>query len=256
MLLGLTGPSSFSTDCMEMIEQYFHANFVLLYHEMEENLNYWLGKVDGVILAGGIDIHPSIYGESVCNNYNLLKFDIKRDVRELLVINHCMEKQKPILAICRGHQLLGVFLGFHILQDLSNSSVSHSPMKLQINLSRNEPAHSVKLLNVNKFKEDYCEPENVEERKTIAKVFRKFENDRVWVNSFHHQGLIHNPNTESKHNHCRIMGVSRADVHKIENIVEFMDGPNFVSVQWHPEYDWRENSVSRSVIARYKGLLK
>ena len=107
-LIGLTGPSSFSQECKDMIEKFFKANYVSLDHHDRENLDEWLPLCDAVILAGGVDIHPSVYKDSVWNNVGFTKFDIKRDERELVIADFCVKNQKPILGICRGHQLLGV----------------------------------------------------------------------------------------------------------------------------------------------------
>src|SRR5579859_2727637 len=124
-LIGLTGPSIFTQDCIDAIEEFLDANFVLLYHGTESNLNYWLDVVDAVIISGGIDIHPTVYSECVWSGANLSKFDIKRDGRELQIIDYCLQKNKPLLGICRGHQLLGVRHGIGFVMDLTASQYCH-----------------------------------------------------------------------------------------------------------------------------------
>ncbi len=69
LLIGLTGPSSFTQECCAMIEEFYDANFVLLYHGKDANLNYWLSRVDAVVLAGGVDICPIVYGQSIWSGY-------------------------------------------------------------------------------------------------------------------------------------------------------------------------------------------
>lgn len=253
-LIGLTGPSSFSDDLKRMVEEYFQANFILLYHDREENLNYWLSQCQGVILAGGVDIHPSVYGHNVLNNANMSKFDIQRDNRELHILDNAINRKKPVLGICRGHQLIGLYNGMSLIPDISASTVSHNPARSQISLDKDEPIHSVKLIKPDQFKIDYCDP-NVEERKIIAKVMKQ-EEDKIWVNSFHHQAIIYTNKVEKEFPNVRILGTARADVGNVDHIIELMDGPGWLSCQWHPEHDWQENSYSKAVLARFKKMIE
>ena len=57
-LIGLTGPSGFTPECIDMLEEFYDADFVMLYHNNAENLVRWVDRCDGVCLAGGVDIHP------------------------------------------------------------------------------------------------------------------------------------------------------------------------------------------------------
>ena len=70
---------------------------------------------DGLLLAGGGDIDPAYYGET---NHGSYPPDRTRDRCEMSLCRHFTEAKKPILAICRGCQLLNVFLGGTLVQDL------------------------------------------------------------------------------------------------------------------------------------------
>jgi putative glutamine amidotransferase len=80
-------------------------------HEIEQ--------CDGIVLTGGEDVHPSLYNRpeflSLCNpNF----MDERRDEFEWKVCEHVFNKQIPVLGICRGLQLVNVFLGGTLIPDI------------------------------------------------------------------------------------------------------------------------------------------
>jgi gamma-glutamyl-gamma-aminobutyrate hydrolase PuuD len=80
---------------------------------------------------------------------------------------------------------------------------------------------------------------------------------RIWVNSFHHQGVIYNPGKDGKaytEKGITVIGTSAADWDKPQKIIELMRGDNWVSVQWHPEYDYEINTPSQTVLNMFKNL--
>lgn len=253
-LVGLTGPSAFSAECMDAVEELLEADFNLLYHNNEENLRNWLDSVDGVIVSGGIDIHPTVYNEAIWNNCNLSKFDLKRDCRELSIIEYCLKHKKPLLGICRGHQLLGIRHGMPFLMDLADSKLCHQPQRQNISTSKNEPTHSVKLINKELFYKIYKMPDPPE-RQVLREVLLHKYDDHIWVNSFHHQGIAYNSKTDYKQSGIDVLGTAYIGFKEFKSIVEFMQGDNWLSVQWHPEYDWRESTPSRAILERFKTLL-
>jgi putative glutamine amidotransferase len=249
-LIGLTGPSAFSQQCMEVVEEFLEANFVLLYHGSEDNTNFWLDHVDGVVLSGGIDIHPTLYSQSVWSNNNLSKFDMKRDLRELQIIEYCLKNGKPMLGICRGHQLIGVRHGLGFIMDLSSSPICHQPLKHGISTDPSEPMHSIKIIQPQIFYGEYKMPQEVVERRVLKQMLGEKNTDRIWVNSFHHQGLAY-----AKTNNVEVIGTARVELDGCKEIVELMQGETWLSCQWHPEYDWKENTASRVVLERFKTLV-
>lgn len=73
---------------------------------------------DALLLAGGGDIHPALYGQELydCNN-----IDMKRDKDETELIRAFILTGRPILGICRGIQILNVALGGTLIQDVENT---------------------------------------------------------------------------------------------------------------------------------------
>ena len=63
---------------------------------------------DGLILAGGGEVESSAYGESELGSREI---DLPRDKVELALVNRCVWENKPILGICRGHQVVNIALG-------------------------------------------------------------------------------------------------------------------------------------------------
>lgn len=70
---------------------------------------------DGLILCGGGDIHPAYYGEE---NKSSVDIDEIRDDREFALLRAYYEAKKPILGICRGHQLINLFFGGSLYQHM------------------------------------------------------------------------------------------------------------------------------------------
>lgn len=76
-----------------------------------------LKKADGIIITGGEDINPTLYGEpeekkhcGTINDY--------RDSLEIMLINYAVEHKVPLLGICRGHQIINVALGGSLIVDI------------------------------------------------------------------------------------------------------------------------------------------
>ncbi len=77
---------------------------------------------DGLILAGGGDIDPSLFGQENCGSTNI---DLHRDRAELALLDAFAAAGKPILGICRGHQVVNVWAGGGLLQDLGAKNATH-----------------------------------------------------------------------------------------------------------------------------------
>ena len=98
--------------------------------------------VDGVLLCGGPDIHPNLYGEQI--KYYCGHVNHERDVFELELARLAIENDKPLMGICRGCQVLNVACGGTLYQDINlqgatdfkhaDNSESHSPVAHPVDL--------------------------------------------------------------------------------------------------------------------------
>lgn len=78
---------------------------------------------DGLILCGGNDIDPKYYNEEMNGSVDI---DEVRDQREFALLKAYLEAGKPILGICRGHQIINVFFGGSLCQHLPETSLHRS----------------------------------------------------------------------------------------------------------------------------------
>ena len=81
-----------------------------------------LQRVDGLLLTGGDDINPDLYADrlsrAVRKTVDTTPDGGKRDLRELILLDEGFRQRKPLLAICRGHQLLNIALGGGLIADI------------------------------------------------------------------------------------------------------------------------------------------
>ena len=174
-------------------------------YEFVENI---IKDSDGVIFAGGVDIDPALYNSS---NFDLVEeYDTDRDKADLAILEMAIKYNKPILGICRGLQLINVYYGASLYEDIPsqyNSSISH----------RSENGgFSNHTININES----------------SRLFNKLKNGSIQnVNSMHHEAIreLADPLTIT----------ALADDGIIE-MVENKEYPNyFLGVQWHPEFSYR-----------------
>jgi putative glutamine amidotransferase len=167
-----------------------------------------LKHVSGVLLTGGGDVDPSRFGEAA--HPTTCEVSGARDALEIDLTQWALARRAPLLAVCRGLQVLNVALGGSLYQDIPSepgSPLDHSQTGLQ-GKARNVTTHQVK----------------VREGSRLATILGALDVD---VNSFHHQAI-------------KQLGRGLADVawapDSIVEGVELVDPAQFVvGVQWHPE---------------------
>lgn len=179
------------------------APVLIPYTERSETLDALCNACDGFFFTGGADIAPEIYGEvrSVfCGTIHPL-----RDELELGVFRRAFALGKPILAVCRGAQLVNVALGGTLYQDIPSeipSGILHRQTE-----AVTEPSHSVNILK-------------------DCGVTLFGDAVRVCANSFHHQAV--------KRLGEGLRVFATADDGVIEGF--YMPGEQYLyAYQWHPE---------------------
>ncbi|MFN7140971.1 MAG: gamma-glutamyl-gamma-aminobutyrate hydrolase family protein [Limisphaerales bacterium] len=170
----------------------------------------YVSRCDGVLLTGGGDVQTQIYAPDLSASLarKAIEQEPERDVLELLLIKEVFRQGKPLLAICRGHQILNVALGGTLIVDIPTevpNALDHRRMD-----RKNEPVHSVQLT----------------EDSDLSKCFNS---RRLEVNSTHHQAVGQVADA--------LQVVARSDDGIIEGM-ELKDRtmlPFLISVQFHPE---------------------
>jgi len=178
------------------------------------------GSLDGVaalLLTGGEDIQPSLYGEP---NRHCGRTNPARDKFELELLNLALKRRLPILAVCRGMQLLCVALGGSLHQDLSEFRL----LRLGADVLHRSTDHT-----------DTTHPLEVLPGTLLARVIGS---GISLVNSHHHQGVKMLPS--------RLRPAAFAS-DGLTEAAEGVDSTFVLGVQWHPE-TW-EHSSSLALIS-------
>jgi putative glutamine amidotransferase len=130
----------------------------------------YVRRVDGVMITGGDDIQPELYCDPVPPELRKTvgRNDAVRDLLETLLVKEAFAQQKPLLAICRGHQILNITLGGTLFVDIPSqveTKINHSRLK-----HKDRVVHEVEL----------------EADSLMARIFGK---STIQVNSSHHQAV-------------------------------------------------------------------
>lgn len=179
-------------------------------------------KCDGLLLPGGGDIDPVYYGEEM-NGSDEPDRELDKAQRDIL--DAFVKAKKPILGICRGMQLINIYFGGSLHQDLVTRDI-------HTRKNGNDSIHSVK---------------SVEE----GNLFEKFYGKTFNINSAHHQG--------TKKLGKGLKEVLRSDDGVCEAVIH--EELPIIATQFHPErmsYKQRRDDavVGEEIFKYFKSLLK
>mgnify|MGYP005786124783 FL=1 len=167
-------------------------------------LSAYLSLCDGFLFCGGEDVNPVLFNQELHPLSGHTNFLL--DVFQIQFMEEVLKTQKPLLAICRGVQILNLARGGSLYQDLTlqpGASICH----MQKTLSKGDICHQVKI-----------QP---------GTLLSRILGDSVYTNSYHHQSI-------------RDVGadlvVSARTSDKTIEALEFPDSPYVLGVQWHPEH--------------------
>jgi putative glutamine amidotransferase len=165
-----------------------------------------LARVDGVLLTGGSDLDPQLFGEG--HNPKVYGIDPARDAFEIALVKHLVESGKPFLGICRGTQVMNVALGGTLYLDIADElptafkhdyfTPKYAPDKLSHPVSVEDGSLLAGLVGTGPFK----------------------------VNSRHHQSIKD------------LAGSLKVTAYAEDGIIEGIELPSHpfaLGVQWHPE---------------------
>ncbi len=191
----------------------------------DEAASYALYRLlDGLLLTGGGDIDPQLYGEGEAGT-EIDGIEPRRDSTELSLARWAVGDDLPLLGICRGHQVLNVALGGTLIQDipgsLPESTTDHRGSTYTDD--RSLLTHQVRF-------EAGCK---------LAGVFGE---TTFSVNSLHHQGV--------KEIAPGLQAVGFAP----DGLIEALENPDrqwVVSVQWHPEELWARQTEAASLFQAF-----
>lgn len=165
-------------------------------------------RLDGVFLPGGVDLHPSTYQEeptALCG-----RTDPDRDEIELALARWAIEDRKPLLAVCRGVQVINVAAGGTVHQDVAAQvpgAIKHDYFPSQGTYTRDLLVHEVRI-------------------PADTTLGRLLETPSIRVNSMHHQGIK------------RVAEGLRPNAFAPDGLIEGLESRNghfLLGVQWHPE---------------------
>ncbi|MEO7422205.1 MAG: gamma-glutamyl-gamma-aminobutyrate hydrolase family protein [Ornithinibacter sp.] len=160
----------------------------------------FFADIDGLVLPGGPDPHPALWGENV---HPTTVIDEPRDQLEYALLAGCIERRIPVLGVCRGLQVINVALGGTLVQDLSPGPVEHRGTQ-----DRSALAHELHVLQG-------------------SRVEAVYERTSLRVNTAHHQaiGLLGDG----------LLASGWAEDGCIETIESTDRDPWLVATQYHPE---------------------
>ena len=182
---------------------------ILLSLAHPEALEGQLVGLDGFVLPGSpADVEPDEYG--AVNHGKSEPADLPREHTDRAILNHALKSRKPVLAICYGCQLLNVYLGGTLIQDLRSETgtrIPHSKLDV-VPEPLEDPQHEVRF-------------------PAESQLAKMAGSTHAVVNSSHHQSI------EKPGRDLRVTGQAEDGI--VESVEWTGDANWVVGVQWHPE---------------------
>jgi len=170
--------------------------------EDREIIKSQLELVDGLLMSGGLDINPQYYNQDFLGGINLISPE--RDRNEWTILEEYLSTGKPLLGVCRGMQMINIFLGGTLYQDMRH--ISGTLLNHRQNYLPELEVHRVEIA----------------ENSILDNLFGR----ELLTNSFHHQAV------DKLGRDLKVTGTTS------DNIIEAFEGVRdgfLLGVQWHPE---------------------
>lgn len=188
--------------------------------EAEQLAGEILDNCDGLLLSGGTDVDPKIFGE--VPHTALGRIDSPRDPFEITLAREAVRRDMPVLGICRGLQVLNVALGGTLIQDIPSDV--EGALVHDTGDDRLVIGHEVVVESGSRLSQLLATP-------------------RVGVNSFHHQAA-------KRLGEGLTVSATSPDDGLVEGI-EMRDRKFVVAVQWHPENFWKTSRAFDGLFAGF-----
>lgn len=191
-------------DYIQAVESLDGIPFVLPVVKKKELIQRQIEMVDGLLLSGGYDVCPLLYGEEPKRGLEAVRTE--RDKYEIELVHMAHRLNKPIFGICRGLQLLNVAFGGTLYQDINldlPSSLQHSQRA-----KPEEETHTISILS-------------------DTLLHKIMNTTSLSTNSFHHQAIKD------------IASGLVVNAHAKDGVIEGIEGDGdlfILGVQWHPEH--------------------
>ena len=192
-------------------------------------------RTDGVMLTGGDDINPDLYEKNlprkILKTVEQTPDGGARDLREMVLIEEIFRQHKPLLAICRGHQMLQVAFGGRLIADIGQQlpgALNHRRMDKPLDL-----VHEAALT-----------PGSL-----VSKICKALV---LGVNSTHHQAVLE-PAEPFTATACSCDGIVEAMELKPELAATL---PFLLSVQFHPERLVQKHKRYRAIFEKFVSACK
>jgi putative glutamine amidotransferase len=193
--------------------------YILPYTKDQTAIDEVIRHINGLLLSGGVDIDPTLFGEEPIPG--LGEIMPERDELETALIERALKVNLPILAICRGIQMLNVAAGGNMYQDIYNQKsnlLQHSQRAPHTHLS-----HFVQT-----------------KEKTLIRTISALEVFKV--NSFHHQA-VKDP--------APGFVISATSSDGVVEAIESQEHNFVLGVQWHPEFLTPFDDVSNKIFTAF-----
>lgn len=192
---------------------------ILIPYQPKEQLFTVINLVDGLVLPGGVDLDPNRYGENLALKCGTI--DPLWDELDLTAAGLALQKELPILAICRGAQVLNVALGGTLVQDIP--SQTSNPIQHRQKAPRWYASHDIFL-----------------ESSSLLKTIWGDNSPRV--NSFHHQSI------------ARVGRGLKIVASAPDGVIEAVESTEHrfvLGVQWHPELMVEHYPAARNIFQHF-----
>ncbi len=182
-----------------------------------EDIKEMVDEADGVVFAGGNDFDPSLYG----GNPDLVEdYSREDDEKSIDIFAYAIEKNKPILGICRGMQLINIYYGGSLYDDIKSQ-------------------YSTEIIHRGDDKTFAYHNVNIRDDSYLKEVIGE---NQIEVNSFHHEGIR------------KLADGLDIGAESPDGLIEAIENPYYsymIGVQWHPEASYDDDEYSRRIFADF-----